>query len=609
MEFIDWNILEFKKTSGKEKLRCPACDSRRSDKKDRSLQVNHKEGYGKCHYCEALTFKDSKTESVTDKVYEIPNQDWRNYTKLSDPMVKWLEEERKIPQHVAIELGWTEEIKWQPKRNAKVNNLVFNYFEGSEVVQKKYRDGNKNFTQESNCKSIFYNINACVNADEIIIVEGELDLASLYACGIKNVISLPNGANNSDDYWINSKKYLDQVEKFIIWTDNDDKGVEVREQIAKRLGRFKCTFIDSEYKDANEAMKVSENEVKEAIKSFKRFPVSGTFTVDDLYDEIMDYYDNGLPDTISPKGYWWGDLSKIFSVMKGQVVLPTGIPSHGKSSFTDWYVLNLIKDYNFKASWFSPEHNPMGLFQTRFIENTLGRNFWKDKDGYKRLSKDEILEYKKWANEKIYLTDCGSNDLPTWNWILETFKEQMYSYGVDIFIIDAFNKVILPRGNKLEQINEVLSKLTHFARANNVIVFLVAHPTKMKKNEQTKTYDIPTLYDVSGSSDFRNQVHCGYTIYRYFEDYETGQENETVFINQKIKYNFQGEMGAKETFSYIDVNGRLLSKSYVESGGEVAFNLIDQGKIVNEKEKEKLPVMNPKDDIWDDNEKLDEVPF
>ena len=69
----------------------------------------------------------------------------------------------------------------------------------------------------------------------------------------------------------------------------------------------------------------------------------------------------------------------------------------------------------------------------------------------------------------------------------------MYTYGVVIFVIDAFNKLILPKGNNLDQINRVLTKLTAFAKTNNVIVFLVAHPTKMKKNENG-LYDVCLLY-------------------------------------------------------------------------------------------------------------------
>ncbi len=552
-EFINWSTLQFSKSTGKEKIRCPKCDASRSDKKDRSLQISHKDGFGKCHYCEALTFREDNT--FEKKVeYKLPVQNWKNYTKLSDGLVKWLEEERKIPQHVAIELGFTEEKYYQPKKGKEVNNLVFNFFEGETVVNKKYRDSEKNFTQSQSGKPLFFNINSAIDQEEVYIVEGEMDVASLYAVGVKNVISPPAGANDNDNYWINSENYLKKIKHFIIAVDTDQKGKDIKEAFSHRLGKHKCSFIDWTYKDANDSLKVSKNALRDDLKKIKRFPVSGTFTSKDLRDGVNNLYDNGLPKTIYPKSDCFGELKNIFSLMRGQVVLPTGIPSHGKSTFTDWYVLNLINDYNMKASWYSPEHTPMDLYETEIIQKVIGKNFWKDKDGIPRVTKKEIDQYDEWSKDKIYFTDCGEDETPTWKWLLDKFKEQMYSFGINIFVIDAFNKVVLPKGNKLDEINAVLTKLTHFAKANDVIIFLVAHPTKMIKNRDTGAYDMPTLYDVSGSSDFRNQVHNGFCIYRHF-----GENERTTFVNLKTKFSFQGKIGETEDFIFCPVNGRLVS--------------------------------------------------
>jgi len=143
--------------------------------------------------------------------------------------------------------------------------------------------------------------------------------------------------------------------------------------------------------------------------------------------------------------------------------------------------------------------------------------------------------------------------------LLEKFKEQLFSYGVDIFVIDAFNKVAMPSGNRLDAINDVLTKLTSFAQANDVIIFLVAHPTKMKKND-AGIYEVPSLYDVSGSADFRNQTHDGFTVYRKFESKETGEEDCTEIYNMKTKYKFQGEIGERVEFLYDLPTGRYYEK-------------------------------------------------
>ena len=573
-KFIDWEVLELKKQSGKEKVSCPNCNSAKQRKGDTPIQINHDKGFGKCFRCESLTFRKDGSDEIKRKDYKLPVQNWKNYTSLSDNLVKHIENTRKINQHTLNALKITEEQYYQPKRGKNVNNIVFNYFEKDVLVNKKYRDAGKNFTQSAGTRSIFYNINSVIGAEEVYIVEGEFDVLALHQIGIKNAISVPNGANDNDDYWINSKEHLRDVKKFIIGVDTDSKGKSLREKIAQRLGRYRCEFIEWNNKDANEDL--IEGILENTVKRRQRFPVSGTFDVSDLKGGILNLYNNGLPDTLHPKGYYFRNFSKIFSVMRGQVTTVTGIPSHGKSNFTDWFVLNLIKDYDLKGSWFSPEHSPMELYQTNLMEKVIGRNFWSDTNTSKgvlpRITLEDIDKYEKWANEKIYLTGAEGNTSPTWDWLLDKFKEQMISYGVDVFVIDAFNKVVLPSGNRIEMINQVLTKLTHFAQSNNVLIILVAHPTKMKKDEDTGLYSVPTLYDVSGSADFRNQTHNGYTIYRNWKNDDLGIEEGTVFHNMKTKFNFQGEIGATVDFNYCLSNGR-----YYEKGTEEPlFDLIEK---------------------------------
>lgn len=548
--FINWEDIPTNKTTGVTKTTCPNCSHKRKNKKDPCLYVRLDEGVAKCFHCEALSFRDHK--DYNDPIYELPSQDYNNYTQLSDKMVKFLES-RGISQMTAIHFRLTEEKHYIPKVGKERNCLVFNYFEGDKLVSKKYRDGQKNFMQSANTKNIFYNINSIIGEEECWIVEGEFDVLAMYEAGIKNCISVPNGANDNDRHWIESKRYLQGVERFIIATDNDEKGIELREKIAKRLGRYKCKFVEWKGKDANDDLQ--SGDIEESIKIRKPFPVNGTFTAFDLSDGIRKLYHNGLPDTIYPKHECFGDLKNDFSVMRGQVTVITGIPSHGKSNFNDWYVLNLINDYDMKGSWFSPEHSPMELYHTNLFEKATGKKFW----GANRATEEDLERYEKWSSERVYLTSPGDNT-PTWDWIMETFKEQMYAYGIDIFVIDAFNKLILPKGDKLDAINQVMTRLTHFAQSNNVCVFLVAHPTKMRKNEDG-VYDQPDLYNVSGSADFRNQTHNGYTIHRYFDNDGLNQPY-TEFITTKVKFKFQGNMGARTAFQYDVNNGR-----YFESNG------------------------------------------
>jgi len=244
---------------------------------------------------------------------------------------------------------------------------------------------------------------------------------------------------------------------------------------------------------------------------------------------------------------------------------------------------------------------------TTFIEKTFGKNFFYDNKDCPRISKEEILRYQEWAEEKLYLTGTENGEFPTWDWLFEKFKEQIFNYGIDIFVIDAFNKLAFTgKGNRLEQINEVLTKLTMFAQMNNVVIFLVAHPTKMQK-DLTGIYASPTLYDVSGSSDFRNQTHDGFSIYRYFEHKETEQEGYTVFENLKTKMKFQGEIGGKVEYDYHIPSGR-----YYEKGTQApTYCLIDEIKQYNEEIKESyvIPLSTPQDAFGEPYNEDAEIPF
>lgn len=568
-KFIKWDSLQFKKYSGKEPIRCPECDEIRTDKKDKSLKIDHDKGFGSCFYCNAYTIRDISENNVK-KDYNLPLQQWRNFTQLSDKLVKWCWSDRMISQNTLNQFEITQEEIYFPQIQKKQNAIVFNYFEGEVLVNKKYRgvlkqgeETKKLFTQHTGGKPIFYNINSIIGQNECYIVEGEFDVLAFYEIGIKNVISLPNGANDNDDFWINSERYLKDIKKFIIATDNDEKGILVREKIAQRLGRYRCVYLEFNSKDANDDLKLGK--LTKTIQNEKRFSIGGTFNSYDLLDQTLRLYNEGLPKTIYPKSEMFKGFNEKFSIMMGQLTVVTGIPSHGKSSFIDWYALNLVKDYDYKLSIFSPEHNPLELYNSKFSSLTIGKPFW----GNGRMSDKELLQYTEWSKEKIYYTTHEETITPDWDWLLDKFNEQMFTYGINLFIIDAWNKVLMPKGmNGKDGIDQILTRITTFCIQHNVHIFLVAHPTKMKKDEKTGKYEVPDLYSVSGSSDFRNQTHNGLCVYRDFGD--ENQEGCTLVFNLKTKYDFQGKITSSHKFNWNNNNRRFYS-----DGTESNYNIID----------------------------------
>jgi twinkle protein len=572
-KFFDFNLINVRGAEkGTKYSTCPVCSEERKKKTDKCLAIYFDSGLAKCHHCGALSFKEQRQSTQIDKKYVKFDNKWKNYTNLSDKLVQFIWKERMISQNTLNQFQITEEIYYQPAHKKEVNNIVFNYFEGEDLVNKKYRSADKKFSQSKGGKPILYNINSAIGQEDIFICEGEFDVLALYEIGIKNAVSLPTGANDNDDYWINSEKYLKDVKHFIIATDNDDKGIEIREKIAQRLGRYKCTYLEFDGKDANDDLKTGK--LLDVIQNRKHFNIGGTFSSFDLLDGILRLKEKGLPDTISPNKSVFGNLKDTFSIMMGQLTTITGIPSHGKSSFLDWYLLNLIHEYDYKASIYSPEHNPLELFATKHIQLAVGKPFF----GQNACSDTDIYRFIDWSRDKIKYTTQEQDQAPDWDWLMKKFEEQIYTYGINIFVIDAWNKVQMPKGiNGKEAIDQVLTKLTMFCVKYNVHIFLVAHPTKMKK-DNNGYYEMPTLYDVSGSSDFKNQTHNGFTIYRQFETEQ--QEGFTIFSNQKTKFSFQGTIEGVVKFNYHKPTGRY----YVDGTNPEGFDLTLKNKVVEEEQ-------------------------
>lgn len=551
-EFFNFDLIQVRGNhSGFKKTTCPVCSENRKKKKDPCLAVWFDTGFAKCYNCGVLSFKEESTFKSEKKHYTVLDNKWKNYTNLSDKLVKFIWSERMISQNTLNQFGITEEKQYQPAQQKEMNNIVFNYFEGENLVNKKYRSPRKDFTQVKGGKPILYNINSIIGEDTAYICEGEFDVLALYEIGIKNAVSLPNGANDNDEYWINSEAYLKDIKTFIIATDNDQKGIEIRDKIAQRLGRYRCKYIEFKGKDANDDLKTGD--LLNSIQNKKHFNIGGTYTAFDMLDNILRLHEQGVPDTISPKKACFGDLKKNFSIMMGQLTTLTGIPSHGKSSFLDWYLLNLVQEYGFKASIYSPEHMPLEMYISKHIRLAIGKPFY----GENKVTDTDIYRYTNWSNEKIYYTTQEQNDTGDWDWLFNKMTEQLFTYGINIFVIDAWNKVSMPKGmGGKEGIDAILTRLTMFCQRNNVHIFLVAHPTKMKKQEKSDSYEMPTLYDVSGSSDFKNQTHNGGTVYRVWENKEKGESGYTLFSNQKTKFDFQGEIGSLVKFNYHIPTGR-----------------------------------------------------
>lgn len=539
-----YNIDIFK-IGGEEKMTCPACSHTRKKKTVKCFSWNHAKEVGFCSHCQASFIPDRK-EAVK---YDIPISNWKNNTVLSEKVCKWFEN-RGISQFTLREMKVSEGSVFMPQVNKKVNAIEFNYFRNEKIVNIKYRDGAKNFTFSKNAELIPYNYDNCINSSEIIIVEGEMDALAVYECGLHNVISVPNGAGHGQL----NLKYIDNClelfidKKFIIATDNDLPGVNLRNELAARLGVEKCKRIDlKDCKDANEyLLKYGKTELQECFKNAKDFPVDGIFSSKDYKDEVIDLYERGLPPGFKLE---LGEFDEHLTFEFGRLYTFTGIPGHGKSEFVDQLCVLLNYYHSLKVAFFSPENTPLQLHTSKIIEKLVGKRF--SRETMSKLELDHAIEHTK----DNFFSILPDEDMTIDN-ILSKARHLVISRGIKVLVIDPYNTIDHKRGsdNEHEYVSKFMTRLSLFAKLNNIMIFLVAHPRKIEKKGNGE-YAVPTLYDISGSSHFFNKTDFGITVYRNYE-----QDTTEIYI-QKVKFKHLGKVGYC-TFAWNHINGRYSYKKF-----------------------------------------------
>ena len=210
-EFNQYGLKE-----GKTQGICPLCSHDRQPKNQKAQCASYdwERGLGTCHNC-STTFQlhSYQRKGASEKEYVRPDQ--KPTKELNSKVVQWFET-RGISQKTLTDLRVGEGAEYMPQTGKTENTIWFNYLMGDQLINVKYRDGRKNFKLYKGAEKVFYNINSIVGYDTCIITEGEMDVLALHEAGIKNAISVPNGAtltNNNLDYLDNCIDYFEDKEK------------------------------------------------------------------------------------------------------------------------------------------------------------------------------------------------------------------------------------------------------------------------------------------------------------------------------------------------------------------------------------------------------------
>ena len=562
IEINGFAIDEFnvhKLEEGKKQGICPTCspDRKPKNQKAKCASYDWDRGLGTCHNCNtSFQLHTYKRKGASEKVYvrpETPNAIRAVSTKVED----WFKT-RGISQESLKDLRISEGPEYMPQTGKTENVIKFNYFMGDQLINVKYRDGRKNFKLYKGAEKVFYNINSIIGFDYCVIVEGEMDVLALHEAGITNAISVPNGAtlnSNNLDYLDNCIDYFEDKEKIILAVDSDEAGQALQAELVRRLGSEVCyiaTFNDC--KDANEYLqKHGKEKLSERISGARPVPLENVTTFRDIEDEVTDFVRNGFK-----PGFQVGlqNFDDIFSTYTGQFITVTGIPSSGKSDFVDQMVVGYNANYGWKTAFASPENQPTYLHAHKLMRKTWQGMPTKEDIGGERWN--QVADH---CNSNYFHIDMERYTLES---VLKKGAELVKRKGIKCLVIDPFNKV-RDVDCKTEDVNrytmEYLSKIEIFAKKFDVLVFIVAHPTKMYKNQNGKI-DEPTMYNIKGGGEWYDASYHGILVHR---DYEAKTVKAKVL---KVKFQNLGENGAEAHFKWEPKSGCFIPHEQVDIGGD-----------------------------------------
>ena len=548
-DYSDYGIeIPFGRKSGHIKTFCPWCRDKRSNKRDRSLSVDLDKGIWKCHYCGqsgGLPKERNEMSSLKYQRKEYIKPALKGSHNLSEKVIAWFAG-RGIHLPTLTAMKVTEGKEWMPQKGKEVNTIQFNYYKDGELINTKFRTGDKCFKLVSNAELIPYNLDAIKGSLSCLVTEGEIDTLSFIECGRTDVVSVPNGANANlsylDDYL---EEYFDDKETIYIASDSDTKGVMLRQELIRRFGPERCKVVEygEGCKDANEHLvKYGKESLLQCLDNATEPKIEGVFHVQDIEKPLDLLYRKGLQ-----RGYTIGfeNFDSLCSFETKRLCIMTGVPSAGKSAFLNFIAVRMNMLYDWKFAFFSPESMPIDYHVSTLIELVTGKKF-----GEETMPYMEYEEAKKYTNDNFFFIYPETYTMGN---ILDKARSLVRRKGIKALVIDPYNRVESEqdyRKSETQHISSVLDQLTNFAQQNDVLIFLMAHPTKMPKNPDGK-FQVPTLYDISGSANFYNKADFGITIHRDKEF------NWTEVHVQKVKHRHLGQ-GGMTKFKYNLFNSRYV---------------------------------------------------
>jgi twinkle protein len=520
-DLLDQNQIRLKSLHAghTEHVICPHCGGGKTREKCLSVTIDQ-DGDGATWICHRATCPSSPGGArVTASAYRVaPRRPWQRPAEHTRDQQsnrpQWLYEAfsaRQIGARVIHALGIYAVQREFGHPFGKLPTVVFPYRFNGEIVNRKYRSHPKQtMAQERDAQPTLYNVDSLgAEPEEIIWVEGEMDVAAIMECGLNHAVSLKDGAPASVEAGSDpeAKRFqalathadlLAKPKRIVLAGDMDAPGLALREILARRLGRHRCWLVTwpDGHKDAGDVLReLGPDAVLAAIQSATPYPIEGLNRVTPGTLRAL----RAMP----PPGLMTTGTDATDRILKlpaeGRLIIVTGVPGSGKTNWTRFVMVHVMKNHNRKWAVFSPEMQPWESFVAECAEVLTLKSFYQ-RHGLPSLSDDEIDHAERWFEPRLVMLVCDAeNQAPTLDWLLEHATISVLRDGTTDLLIDPWNEVETSRGNgqtETEQIGKALQRFKAFALRHGCNVWITAHPSKPDPKADAKA--APGPYQIAG---------------------------------------------------------------------------------------------------------------
>lgn len=359
----------------------------------------------------------------------------------------------------------------------------------------------------------------------IVITEGEKDADRLAGLGFA-ATTTPNGAASK---WREADTQFFVGRRVCVIADDDEPGRSKAKNTADSLSGIAAAvgvvtmpnpkaikgFDSSDFLDYGG----TAEQIHSIIEGFDtpRMPpeVADAAIVD---QRVVDLYQTGG----AARGIFpgWRSLASLFRPKVGQLIPVTAAPGTGKSCFMDDFIIRTsCADGDQCARWkwvtFSAEQFPVERHFSQLLQKLIGKPF--DEGPTARMTEREARAGLAVLHDFITPIDPVFGGLHI-DRILELTAELNARSKRHALLLDPFNVLAATSRGKGESehdfINTMLTKLRTFAQAEQMAVFIIAHPTKLRRDEGDDEYPVVRPWDISGSAHWFNHADAILSVWR-----------------------------------------------------------------------------------------------